>query len=167
MTWQKVEPVICALLDDVRASLERFPQVRSLLPWYARLGLTLRPWRWGLPLRLMRPVGWAMSFLDSAEPQRKAAREQAFDDGADFVAAGHTHAPQVAHLFTGHDGRKKYFVDTGTWRNAVLDSFRRSYFGRVNATTYVAFHGADGPRTRSFDYRSGLQQTWPVDDFDH
>jgi hypothetical protein len=158
--------VICALLDDVRAALRLYPPIRSLLPWYARLLLALRPWRWGLPLGLMRAIGWALGYLGTAQPQRNAAREQAFDDGADFVAAGHTHTPQVAHLFTGHDGRKKYFVDTGTWRNAVLGSFRRSYFGRVNATTYVAFHGTGAPPTRSFDYSSGLQQTWPVDDFD-
>jgi hypothetical protein len=72
----------------------------------------------------------------------------------------------VAHLFT-QGGRKKYFVDTGTWRNAVLSSFRRSHFGRVNATTYVAFFGPVGEQVnRAFEYRTGLRQDWPLDESD-
>ena len=80
--------------------------------------------------------------------------------------------PQVAHLFTGKDGKKKYFVDTGTWRNSVLVSTRTNFFGRVDATTYVAFFGSTGISddatvgTRSFAYLSGMQQNWPVDPYD-
>ena len=167
LMWHHIEPVMCALLDDVRAALDVHPHIRGLLPWYARLLLALRPWRWGVPLWVMQSAAWALKYVDGGgQPERYAAREQALDDGADFVAAGHTHEPQVAHLFTGHNGRKKYFVDTGTWRNAVLGSFRQSYFGRVDATTYAAFYGSFGTETRSFEYRSSVQQTWPVDDFD-
>ncbi len=168
--WEKVEPVLHDLAADVLATLRVHPEVRALLPWYARLLLPLAGlWRWRIPLAAMNFVAWALQKFDGgAQPQRSAAREQVLDKGTDFVAAGHTHQPQVAHLFT-KDGRKKYFVDTGTWRNAVLGSFRRSYFGRVNATTYVAFIGpvGDGEEVnRSFEFRTGMRQDWPVDEVD-
>ncbi len=169
LMWRKVEPVIRDLLADVLTALNTYPHVQSLLPCYARLLLPLAGlWRWPIPLGLMHAIAWALQKFDGgAEPEREASREQALDDGADFVAAGHTHAPQVQHLFTGKGGRKKYFVDTGTWRNAVLGSFRRSYFGRVDATTYVAFFGPVGEKvSRSFEFRTGMRQSWPVDESD-
>lgn len=167
VVWQKVKPVLVALLDDVAAAVKRHPHIPPLMPGIARWALRSRLWRIGLPLWLAHFGTWVMSKVDSeAKPEEHAAREQALDDGADFVAAGHTHAPQVAHLFTGKGLRKKYFVDTGTWRNAVLGSFRRSYFGRVDATTFVAFYGANGGHTRSFDYHTAMRQDWPVDDSD-
>jgi UDP-2,3-diacylglucosamine pyrophosphatase LpxH len=167
LMWQKVEPVIRDLVADVIANLKVHPHVRSLLPWYVRLLLPLVGlWRRPIPLVVMDGVAWALSKFDSgSQPYRAASREEALDETADFVAAGHTHAPQVAHLFTGKGGRKKYFVDTGTWRNAVLGSFRRSYFGRVNATTYVAFFGPAGDKVeRSFEFVTGMNQNWPVND---
>ena len=168
VVWQKVKPVLIDLLDDVADALKQHPQVAPLMPRLARWALCSRLWRVGLPLWLVHFGTWIMKKVDGgAKPAEHASREQALDDGADFVAAGHTHSPQVAHLFAAKGLRKKYFVDTGTWRNAVLGSFRRSQFGRVNATTYVAFYGPVGQQTRSFDYRSGMRQDWPVDDSDH
>src|SRR5579883_934427 len=152
--WRKVEPVIRKLLADVATAALVNRDARAVVPWYVQMLLFFRPWCLGIPLPLMNFIGMIGAMLDSgAKPQLRAAREQALHDrqGADFMAAGHTHAPQVAHLYTDRSERKKYFVDTGTWRNAVLGSARRRQFGRVNATTYVAFFGPLNDRTRAFE----------------
>jgi UDP-2,3-diacylglucosamine pyrophosphatase LpxH len=169
--WSLVEPVIRTVLDDVVLELRQHAQIRRLLPWWMRWLLELRPWRWGVPLWLARVAAWKLRG-DADGPEVYSAREQVFEKDADFMAAGHTHMPQVAHLFTGKDGRKKYFVDTGTWRNSVLVSSKTNFFGRVDATTYVVFFGSKGDAadatatTRSFTYFSGVQQRWPVDPYD-
>jgi hypothetical protein len=167
--WRKVEPAVCRLLDDVRETACGHPDARAVVPRWIRAVLWLRPWRWGIPLGLVRLFGWCMGLFDSdSRPYLKAQRERVLvgEGGADFVAAGHTHLPQVAHLYMDRQERKKYFVDTGTWRNAVLGAARRRQFGRVNATTFVAFFGPREPRTRAFEFRTGLGQEWPVDDSD-
>ncbi len=165
--WAKVEPVIRRLLDDVSVVANSNPDARAVVPRLARFALWLRPWRFGIPLLVMKFIGVLLGLIDSAaKPQLNAQREQALhgEGGADFMAAGHTHAPQVAHLYMDKVERKKFFVDTGTWRNAVLGSAKRRQFGRVNATTYVCFFGPNGPdTTRAFNFHSGMEQTWPVD----
>lgn len=169
--WSRIAPVIMAVLDNVVLELRQHKQIGQLLPWWGRWLLELRPWRWGVPLWLARAAAWTLRG-DTTGPEVYSAREGVFDQGADFMAAGHTHMPQVAHLFTGKDGKKKYFVDTGTWRNSVLVSTKTNFFGRVDATTYVAFFGSTGVSddatvgTRSFAYLSGMQQNWPVDPYD-
>lgn len=167
--WRKVEPVIRKLLSDVATTALTNRDARAVVPWYAQLMLFFRPWCLGIPLPVMKLIGVIVAMFDgAATPQVEAGREQALHDnqGADFVAAGHTHAPQVAHLYMDKSDRKKYFVDTGTWRNAVLGSTKRRQFGRVNATTYVAFFGPVNERTRAFEFRTGLQQDFPVDESD-
>jgi hypothetical protein len=167
--WRKVEPAVRQLLDDVQVSACTNPDARAVVPLWVRTVLRLRLWRWGIPLWLVRVFGWCMGFFDGdPKPYLLAQRERVLmpGGGADFIAAGHTHAPQVAHLYMDRQERKKYFVDTGTWRNAVLGSVRRRQFGRVNATTFVAFFGPREPQTRAFEFRTGLRQDWPVDDSD-
>ncbi len=172
--WKEVEPVVRRLLDEVVSDPYFLRWSRRLLKFYLRWLMRARPWRFGIPLWAVR---FARYFLGSGDdgPQTFAAREEALEtEAACFIVAGHTHKPNVAHLFTQHH-LKKYFVDTGTWRNAILAGTNKSSYGRVNATTYVAFYGAEpapggathvaGPE-RGFEFWTGFNQNWPVDGYD-
>jgi UDP-2,3-diacylglucosamine pyrophosphatase LpxH len=163
--WKLLEPVVRQLLDEAARSPFFRRQRRRLLPWWVNLLFALRPWRFGIPRFFLEVFAWAKR--DAAgRPQLAALREQALRSGrVRFVAAGHTHEPQVAHLST-EGGVKTYFTDTGTWRNATLAAADRRSYGRVNATTYVAFYAAAAPADRRFEYWSGFDQSWPVDQYD-
>jgi hypothetical protein len=124
----------------------------------------------------MRKAGrrWCSGIGGGPGPQSYAAHEKVVNEGDTiFVAAGHTHQPQVAHLFA-LAGIKRYFTDTGTWRNAILTAGDRKSYGRVNATTYVTFYGAErdganapGARaTSGFEYWTGYDQNWPIGGID-
>jgi UDP-2,3-diacylglucosamine pyrophosphatase LpxH len=170
--WLRLKPVVRRLLDEVSRDPYFHKVSAGLLPWWMRGLLWLRPWRFGIPLWLAQLGARVMRQSDGTAPHF-AARERALESLVDFVAAGHTHNPQVAHLKSAAS-QKKYFVDTGTWRNAVLTAVNGQSFGRLNAMTYVAFFApASTPESsravavpRGFEYWSGFHQNWPVDEYD-
>jgi UDP-2,3-diacylglucosamine pyrophosphatase LpxH len=178
--WSILEPIVRRLVDEVSVDGYFRGWSRRLAPWYLRpllpALLWLRPWRYGISFWAVKLVSLFMNRAPVAAdgPSLFAAREKALRDGpACFVVAGHTHKPQVAHVFT-RQSLKKYFVDTGTWRNAVLRATVGRSYGRLNAATFVAFYGADpdkpsaGAKTvpRGLEYWSGYLQNWPVDVYD-
>ncbi len=171
--WNLLEPIVKQLLDEARRDPFFRGQRWKLLPWYVNVLFALRPWRFGIPRFFLEVFAWVMksgSGGDDGGPELSAVREAALQDGTvRFVAAGHTHQPQVAHLSTTQ-GVKTYFTDTGTWRNAVLAAADNGSYGRVNATTYVTFYGSDGGTppavARGFEFWSGFDQNWPLDKFD-
>jgi len=176
--WAKITPVIRRLRDEVLKD----PYFRSwswkLFTWKAPLLFLLLRF---LPLNLWiaRRVGrWLRKHRNDAgdgksSPETFAAHEIAVHGGqACFVCAGHTHKPQVAHIFTRND-LKRFYTDTGTWRNAVLSAGDERSYGRVNATTYVTFYGREADPCQSshpdhgFEFWTGYGQNWPVDGHDH
>lgn len=176
--WTKITPVLRELRDEV----VKDPYFRSwawkLFTWKAPLLFLLLRF---LPLQLWiaRRLGhWLRKHRNSADsgkgsPESFAAHEIEVHAGqACFVCAGHTHKPQVAHIFT-RDDLKRFFTDTGTWRNAVLSAGDERSYGRVNATTYVTFYGREmdpcgsSPSDHGFEFWTGYDQDWPVDGHDH
>jgi UDP-2,3-diacylglucosamine pyrophosphatase LpxH len=171
--WRELRPVIRLLLDELSEQEFLWRWLHRLrVSWLIRLALWSRVWRLGLPLWLIRLAAGRMS-SDAEGPERFAAREEVIrEKRARLVIAGHTHQPQVAHLSTT-EGLKQYYVDTGTWRNRVLASDRRTSFGRLKALTYVVVYGSDedashrhptASKQESFDFWSGFTQRWPVAD---
>jgi UDP-2,3-diacylglucosamine pyrophosphatase LpxH len=173
--WAVITPVLIQILDEVA-------QDKYFADWLRKFGkgfwvhlLRLRPWRYtGLPFWFSRLVGVGLSKEGGGEgPQSSAAHETALTSGTTFIVAGHTHKPQVAHLFTD-DGDKKYFTDTGTWRNAILTAGDKKSYGRVNATTYVAFYGKERDPSadtsvkahHGFEFWTGYDQSWPINGID-
>ncbi|HEY1630066.1 MAG TPA: hypothetical protein VGF56_02065 [Rhizomicrobium sp.] len=168
LMWKKLKPVVRELLEEViadsyfrRWTWKFFPLVTAFM--------LLRPWRLPLPLRLMRVLGWFGRDAGGNPSEPYAAHEIAVHEGAAcFVCAGHTHKPQVAHIFTRND-LKRFFTDTGTWRNAVLSAGDKRSYGRVNATTYVTFYGKETDPAapykpdHGFEFWTGYDQDWPVD----
>jgi UDP-2,3-diacylglucosamine pyrophosphatase LpxH len=172
--WKIITPVIIQVLEDTASEEYFFQWMRKFHKSWVPTLLRLKLWRvFGLPFWLSRAIGIALKNVGAASvPQSYAANEKALDTGV-FVVAGHTHQPQLAHLFT-NEGSKKYFTDTGTWRNAILTAGDRKSYGRVNATTYVAFYGSErdiAPQpslkpTHGFEYWSGYDQSWPINGVD-
>jgi UDP-2,3-diacylglucosamine pyrophosphatase LpxH len=168
LMWKKLKPVVRELFEEVirdryfrQWTWKFFPVVTAFM--------LLRPWRLPLPLRLMRILGWFGRDSGANPSEPFAAHETAVHDGtACFVCAGHTHKPQVAHIFTRND-LKRFFTDTGTWRNAVLSAGDKRSYGRVNATTYVTFYGKEMDPSapykpdHGFEFWTGYDQNWPVD----
>ena len=171
--WTKIKPVVFELLDEVIADKYFRQWTWKFFPFYTVL-LLLRPWRWiPLPLWLVRMVGRYLKGDSANLAESFAAHEiEVHKNAACFVCAGHTHKPLVAHIFTRND-LKRFYTDTGTWRNAVLAAGDRRSYGRVNATTYVTFYGRQtdpqsaGVPDHGFEYWTGYDQNWPVDDYDH
>ena len=133
----------------------------------------LRPWHLPMPLWFMRMLGWFGRAAGRNPSEPFAAHEKEVHEGtACFVCAGHTHSPQVAHIFTRND-LKRYFTDTGTWRNAVLSAGDKRSYGRVTATSYVTFYGKETDPAapyrpdHGFEFWTGYDQNWPVDNYDH
>lgn len=170
--WAILKPVVRLLLDEVVADALFRRWIGQFFPIWAPL-LLLRPWRLPLPLWLVRRLGRLGRASDDNPSEPFAAHEKEVHGGsACFLCAGHTHRPGVAHIYTRND-LKRYFTDTGTWRNAVLSAGDKRSYGRLNATTYVTFYGKerDGAATRQadhgFEFWTGFDQTWPVDSYDH
>jgi UDP-2,3-diacylglucosamine pyrophosphatase LpxH len=191
--WTVIQPVARQLLDEISRDPYFRRWIRKLFgfgirhwslagleSWLfailVRALLCLKPWRLDIPFWLIRQIakpgrsGSGGGVGNTAETF--AAHEKVMhDDKTCFVCAGHTHQPQVAHIFTRND-LKRFFTDTGTWRNAVLAAGDRRSYGRVNATTYVAFYGKHEDPTlkyqpdRGFEYWTGYDQNWPVDHYD-
>lgn len=191
--WKVIQPVARLLLDEIAGDPYFRRWIRQLFGLgirrlslaglkscffavFVRALLWLRPWRFDIPFWLIRQIakpgrsGSGGGVDNTAETF--AAHEKVMHDGQTcFVCAGHTHQPQVAHIFTRND-LKRFFTDTGTWRNAVLAAGDRRSYGRVNATTYVAFYGKHEDPTldyqpdRGFEYWTGYDQNWPVDRYD-
>jgi len=169
--WKIITPVIRAVLEEVATETYFLNWLKTFGKAWAVLALKLRPWRvFGFPYALSRLLGTLLGSVGGGKgPASYAAHERAvFEGDTVFVAAGHTHQPQVAHLFT-KDGVKRYFSDTGTWRNAILTAGDKKSYGRVNATTYVNFFGADRDTgaaaskvTHGFEYWTGYDQNWPI-----
>jgi UDP-2,3-diacylglucosamine pyrophosphatase LpxH len=180
LMWTRIKPVVRELLDEVVGDKFSRQWIWKFFPIPTLFAL-LRPWRLSLPLRLMRILGRLMVHAGHGNgPEAFAAHETAVHEGtACFVCAGHTHNPQVAHIFTRND-LKRYYTDTGTWRNAVLSAGDKRSYGRINATTYVTFYGKDDdpaydteknpaapPRPdHGFEFWTGYDQDWPVDNYD-
>lgn len=169
--WTEIKPVVRELLDEVFRNKFARGWIWKFFPVFAALAL-LRPWYLPLPLWLMRLYGRLGRRIGVNPSEPFAAHEKEVHEGkACFVCAGHTHQPQVAHIFT-RDDLKRYFTDTGTWRNAVLAAGDNRSYGRVNATTYVAFYGKEsdparaGIPDRGFEFWTGYDQDWPVDGYD-
>jgi len=171
--WALISPAIIAVLDEVAGETYFLTWLKNFRKGWVLFLLRLRPWRlFGLPFAISKIVGLALNRIGGGEGAASfAAHERAVSQGNTvFVAAGHTHQPQVAHLFT-KDGVKRYFSDTGTWRNAILTAGDKKSYGRVNATTYVTFYGAGGqgtpnPTSHGFEYWTGYDQSWPVNGAD-
>jgi UDP-2,3-diacylglucosamine pyrophosphatase LpxH len=169
--WKIITPVIIAVLEEVSREPYFLRWLTDFKKGWAVILLRLRPWRiCGLPYALSRILGVLLGKLGGGQgPASYAAHEKTvFEGNTVFVAAGHTHQPQVAHLFT-ENGVKRYFSDTGTWRNAILTAGDKKSYGRVNATTYATFYGnelgeqsASSPDTYGFEYWTGFDQNWPV-----
>jgi UDP-2,3-diacylglucosamine pyrophosphatase LpxH len=162
--WKIITPVVIAVLEEVTCDTYFLGWLKTFKRAWVVFVLNLRPWRlFGLPYSLSKILGVALSKQGGGEgPASYAAHEKAdFEGNTVFIAAGHTHKPQVAHLFT-KDGLKRYYTDTGTWRNAILTAGDKKSYGRVNATTYVSFYGAAPPVTHGFEYWTGYDQNWPV-----
>jgi len=170
LLWNNLEPVVMELADEIVRDRAFARLARQVLPAWVLILLSLRPWRFGIPAG---PVRWTVAQLRPAPDaaQLSAAREAALRRGRRFILAGHTHKPQLALLSKNGDPHKSYFVDTGTWRNAILTATDDLSFGRVNAMTYVAISGDSNispmpAERRSFAYRTGFSQHWPVDEYD-
>jgi len=168
LMWTKLKPVVRKLLDEVISDQYFRKWMWKLFPLWTPLML-LRPWHLPLPLWLMRFVGRRLRDTGINPSEAFAIREKAVTDGdAAFICAGHTHKPDVAHIFTRAD-LKRFFTDTGTWRNAVLSAGDKRSYGRVNATTYVTFYGKETDSAKmykpeqGFEFWSGYDQNWPVD----
>jgi UDP-2,3-diacylglucosamine pyrophosphatase LpxH len=169
--WDLLESVMIELADEVVRDAAFLRLARRVFPLPLLALLLLRPWRFGIPAG---PTRWIVGKLRSEpdDAQLSAAREAALHKETYFISAGHTHQPQVALLPGNRDMRRSYFVDTGTWRNAILPAAGNTAFGRLNAMTYVAFYGDHdtSPLTvserRNFAYHTGFEQQWPVDEYD-
>jgi hypothetical protein len=172
--WAKITPVLRALIYEVfHDDFSRRFISRFFPRWAIFLALPL--WRMPMPLWLARIVGRRLRHhaVAGKDPSESfAISESAIVDGDTcFVCAGHTHQPDVAHIFSRNDV-KRYFTDSGTWRNAVLTAGDDRSYGRVNATTYITFYGKEVDPTASssdhgFEFWTGYDQSWPVSGFDH
>ena len=168
LMWQNLKPVVRKLLDLVISDKYFRSWIWKLFPFLA-LFMLLRPWHLPLPLWLMRFVGGWLRDSGVNPSEAFVIKEKAVSAGdAAFVCAGHTHKPAVAHIFN-RAALKRFFTDTGTWRNAVLSAGDKRSYGRVNATTYVIFYGKQtDPAVRykpdqGFEFWTGCDQNWPVD----
>jgi hypothetical protein len=164
--WDALRPAVVKLLDELSAS----PYLDDALAKgnvsvCARALFQRRWWANGLPLWLIKCLANAVTDAKPDHPESYAIREQLLGKTRRFVIAGHTHHPQVA-LLDPTGNTERYFVDTGTWRNAVLSS-EHGGFDNVKAITYVAVYGQGEDKGRtgaakreSFDYWSAYSQRW-------
>ncbi len=171
LMWTKIKPVVRELLDEVVGDKFSRRWIGKFFPLLTALAI-LRPWHLPLPLWLVRRFGRGARAVGGNPSEPYAAHEKEVHEGnACFVCAGHTHKPQVSHIFTRND-LKRYFTDTGTWRNAVLAAGDARSYGRVNATTYVTFYGKETDPAAAyrpdhgFEFWTGYDQDLPVDGYD-
>lgn len=170
--WETLRPLTVQLLDELASNpfldewLDRLERGAPLSAIGAAHGLlSMRAWRLGLPLPLVRWVGGSMAATTPVPPAAQAAREPTILSGEHrFLIAGHTHAPDVVTLSTAN-GFDQLYLDTGTFRNQLRRAVASPEFVRVKSLTYVVVYASDedrrrGGKSESFDLWSGVSQRW-------
>lgn len=174
--WELLEPVLGAVVDQLVADPFYYKAAPSVVPAWIRAAVATRFWRLGLPLWAAKAAQWLASRAAGDRAAAGAVREQVIREGrVRFVVAGHTHKPEMAHIGAHgrrkgdtldhrHEGMKQYYVDTGTWRHAILANGSENSYGALNAAAYVVLKPRR-PGTEegsgAVNYWSGFLKEWP------
>jgi len=181
--WHLTEPVFVKMLDDLAAS----PEITGQMIDFARLTgisaaalkavLNTRVWRNGLPFwtfkSLLAPISRSSKIGDQSAIILKEECLQQDNSPVRCIVSGHTHNPLV-QLMKVEDGNETYYINTGTFRNAITATPNLRDFGRLRSKARVLIfkHGEHNPEYNretgwSFDFtaRHGFGAQPP--EYDH
>ena len=144
--WRFIEPVFVKALDDIAND----PSMADLMVEFGgmvgfgatvlRLALKTRLWRKGIPFwlakTLIRP---AFARTDLGSQTKLIKREECLQPGNSSIVAivaGHTHNP-VVELLQVTQGKERYYINDGTFRNVITSSPDVTQFGRIRSKARV------------------------------
>ena len=166
--WRMIEPILVKMLDDLALSPEiggqmiKFGGMKGLSAAGISAGLKTRLWRKGIPFwlgkTLLAPVSRGSKIGDQSGIILKEECLQAEHSAVRCIVSGHTHNPLV-QLMKVEDGVETYYLNSGTFRNAITATPNLRDFGRLRSKARVLIfnHGEHNPEYNretgwSFDF---------------
>lgn len=150
--WRLMEPVIVKMLDDLAFAPEigrqmiAFSDMAGLSAASLRAVLKTRLWRRGLPFwmvkTLLTPVSRRSKIGDQSQIILKEESLQAENSPVRCIVSGHTHNPLV-QLMKVENGVETYYINSGTFRNAITATPNLRDFGRLRSKARVLIFNHD------------------------
>jgi len=170
--WRLIEPVFLKLLDDLAFAPEisrqmiLFSGLTGFSAGSLKAFLKTRLWRRGLPFwmvkTLLTPVSRRVKIGDQTDIILKEACLLDPTSPVRCIVSGHTHNPLV-QLIKVDKGIETYYINTGTFRNAITSTPSLQGFGRLRSKARVLIfaHGEQNPEYDretgwSFDFTTRL-----------
>lgn len=149
---------------ETELTIERFFEIPFVKKWIAghdtprplddadKLEYMLRFFRF-LPLSWAKRLLKTFSYFEMGDSHYEDMAEK---DKALYVVYGHTHVEKVSFIGI-KEGRHRYYVNTGTWRERIVSS-RQGIFSRYKTLTYAVFYTKEERHTAfpSFELWNGM-----------
>jgi len=162
-TWKYLEPVFKRVRDDIARDVSLKQQFLSLgalvdMPLFSlKVLLDKRIWKRQIPFWVFAKLieslagkyklGSLMNMIAKEESMNSA------ESTVNCLVSGHTHNPAV-ELLGASDGRARFYLNSGTFRNAITSAADMLSFSRLRSRARVLIYGP-GERNPEYTRETG------------
>jgi hypothetical protein len=170
-TWRYLEPVFKGIRDDIARDVKLKQQFLTMgalvdMPLFSlKVLLDKRIWKRSIPFWVFSKMIESLSGkykLGTLMDMIKKEDCLSSDSTINCIISGHTHSPAV-ELLQATEGRQRYYLNSGTFRNVITTAPDEQSFGRLRSRARVLIYGPGEKNpeyTRetgwSFDYSSNF-----------
>ncbi|HOT25081.1 MAG: hypothetical protein GX415_06560 [Chloroflexi bacterium] len=162
-TWKYLEPVFKEARDDIARDMSLKQQFLSLgalvgIPLFnLRLLLDKRIWKKQIPFwvfgKLIQSLAGKYKLGTLMDMVAKEECLSGAESTINCLVSGHTHTPAV-ELLGARGGRERFYLNSGTFRNAITSAPDMLSFGRLRSRARVLIYGP-GERNPEYTRETG------------
>ncbi len=171
-TWRYLEPVFKGIRNDIARDVKLKQQFLTMgalvdMPLFSlKVLLDKRIWKRSIPFwvfsKMIESLSGKYKLGTLMDMIKKEDCLSASESSINCIVSGHTHSPAV-ELLQATEGRQRYYLNSGTFRNVITTAPDEQSFGRLRSRARVLIYGPGEKNpeyTRetgwSFDYSSNF-----------